>query len=408
MTTLSRSTQCCASYSFRVMLTACVFLYGIHLTDQLVMGPVQQDFEGIASSFQQPSPQEKKPTRKVLEAMQQAAAKWRTWWILGALGGALWAPRTAYRSVEGLGNVMMKPIRWYLQPSENVELRVHTGPQGPVRFTDLGVGTPATETKVEAPGGEPSGGLEAEMTDKVQQDLLQKTQIAIAKAIDDKTNNKYPTDTQPMHNDCWEGIDTTSMRTRDGPAEHDLDVALMVADSSDAESADGSIGIGPDLPSAAFHDPQLEEDGTVFVGRPTDIYVPAPEELGNSTVFDQLRQVSAEGIDGGTVALDVAAVEEILRKQREAEAHVIALVLMMNRMQEAQFDANAGGTGAADVNAAIDVNACMPSSANNTFGSEGSGHSLAPILEKMTELLAYAQKPKEFSNNKYVITKSLG
>ena len=35
MTSVSRSTQCCASYSFRVMLTACVFLYGIHLTDQL-------------------------------------------------------------------------------------------------------------------------------------------------------------------------------------------------------------------------------------------------------------------------------------------------------------------------------------------------------------------------------------
>ena len=360
------------------------------------MGPVQQDFEGIASSFQPPTPQEKKPKRKVLAAMQQTAAKWRTWWILGALDGALWAPRTAYRCVEGLGNVMMKPIRWYQQPSENVELRVHTGPQGPVRFTDLGVGTPTTETKVEAPGGEPSGGLEAEMTDKVQQDLLQKTQIAIAKAIDNKTNNKYPTDTKPMHNDCWEGIDTTSMRTLDGPVEHDLDVALMVADPSDAESADGSIGIGPDLPSAAFHDPLLEEDGTVFVGRPTDVYVPAPEELGNSTVFDQLRQVSAEGIDGGTVALDVAAVEEILRKQREAEAQVIELELMMDRMQEAQYDANAGGTGAADVNA------------DNTFGSMGSGHSLAPILEKMTELLAYAQKPKEFSNNKYVITKSLG
>ena len=79
MTTSRLSSLCCASYSFRVMLTACVFLYGINLTNQLVMGPDQQDFEGIASSFQPPTPQEKKPKRKVLEAMQQTAAKWRTW-----------------------------------------------------------------------------------------------------------------------------------------------------------------------------------------------------------------------------------------------------------------------------------------------------------------------------------------
>ena len=58
--------------------------------------------------------------------------------------------------------------------------------------------------------------------------------------------------------------------------------------------------------------------------------MPAPEDgrdIGytNSTVFDQLRQASADGIEGGSVALDVAAIQEILQWRRASEAQLMDL-----------------------------------------------------------------------------------
>ena len=164
-----------------------------------------------------------------------------------------------------------------------------------MRFTYLGVGTPATKANDEAPGGELCGGLEAEEFELMQSDLLQDSSIALGNAIDNMDTTKYDMDTKWMQKDCWAGIDipsTLSMRTTNGSLGQNLDVALMVAgsDHSDADSsADGSVGMEPDLSSAAFHDHQLEGEGTAHMGRPTDIYVPAPEEYTNSTVFDQLR-----------------------------------------------------------------------------------------------------------------------
>ena len=84
--------------------------------------------------------------------------------------------------------------------------------------------------------------------------------------------------------------------------------------------------------SAAFHDPQEEEEGTGHHGRPTDVYVPAPEDAEDgsnigctdSTIIDQLRQASADGIEG-SVALDVAAIQEILQWQRASEAQLMDL-----------------------------------------------------------------------------------
>ena len=93
------------------------------------------------------------------------------------------------------------------------------------------------------------------------------------------------------------------MRVIGGSKEENVDVALMMAEDDSHSSAD--------LSSAAFHDPQEEEDGTGHHGRPTDVYVSAPEDaedgsdIGctNSTVFDQLRQAFADGIEGSVIML---------------------------------------------------------------------------------------------------------
>ena len=357
------------------------------------MGPECNAFEGIASSGFRAFCVERKPKRSVQAAMIKHAAEARRELLRGALNGSIWVLGAPVRLTKSALRVLTSPIRLVVNEAIAQITRRDTGSNDARSFPDLGVGTPAAKTTVEAPRCEISGGLKTEDKEVCRNDIeLAKEQVAQEQAIIDKgiANGSDASDLGAT--DCWAGIDISSMRSIGGSKEVEVDVALMMAEDDDSQiSADESVGGGADLPSAAFHDPQEEEDGTGHHGRPTDVYVPAPEDatdgsdIGctNSTVFDQLRQASADG-NQGSVAIDAAAIQEILQWQRASEAQLMDLEHIVDLQQVPD---NAVGA------------------ANNS--TESQADTLAPILTKITELLAHSQKPKA-NNTNYVLTKSIG
>ena len=155
-----------------VLLTLNVFLYGTILAPQQVMGPECNAFEGIASSGFRAISTEKQPKRSVQAAMLQTAVEVKRRALVAALDGLIWLLGAPWRPTKSAIRVLTAPIRLVARITFTRLEREDTGSQEIRSFPDLGVGTLATETTVEALGCELGGGLKADKIETYRNSLL--------------------------------------------------------------------------------------------------------------------------------------------------------------------------------------------------------------------------------------------
>ena len=234
-----------------VLLTLGVSLYGTILAPQLVMGPGCNAFEGIASSAYRDFTWEKEPKRSVKAAMLRVTVKARSMVCEAMVNGLIWLLETLYRVAKIAFRALKIPIRWATNSMNHWCSSENQSLTNPRSFPDLGVGTPAAKTTVEAPRCEISGGLKTEDKEVCRNDIeLAKEQVAQEQAMIDKGIAKGSDASDLGATDCWAGIDISSMRSIGGSEEVEVDVALMMAEDDDNQiSADGSVGGGAISPA---------------------------------------------------------------------------------------------------------------------------------------------------------------
>jgi hypothetical protein len=227
------------AYNYPLALLAlCVFSHGTLLAPQVVMGPEGNAFEGIASSGFRAFCVERKPKRSVMASMIKHSAEMRRELLRGALNGSIWALGAPVRLTKSALRVLTSPIRLVANEVIAQITRRDTGSNDARSFPDLGVGTPATETIVEASRCELSGGLKTEKNEPCRNELLQEQDLCAPKrARIDKGIANGSDASDPGANDCWAGIDISSMRSIGGSKEVEVDVALMMAEEDPGETA---------------------------------------------------------------------------------------------------------------------------------------------------------------------------
>ena len=100
------------AYNYPLALLAlCVFSHGTLLAPQVVMGPEDNAFEGIASSGFRVFCVEKKPKRSVMASMIKHSAEMRRELLRGALNGSIWALGAPVRLTKSALRVLTSPIR---------------------------------------------------------------------------------------------------------------------------------------------------------------------------------------------------------------------------------------------------------------------------------------------------------